>query len=75
MKNKTMDFICDVQILLSSLDYLNAELDEMAFRPGKDDDYNAVQMARLATSEKLHTLVQNFQNYLKYGVKDEEAEQ
>lgn len=75
MKNEAMNFVCDVQVLLSSLDYLNAELDELAFRPHDNDKYDAVQMARQATSEKLNKLVQNFQYYLKYGVKDEEAEQ
>lgn len=74
MKTEALDFISDVQVLLSSLDYLNEELDEMAYSRKDNDKYDAIQMARVATSEKLHKLVQNFENYLKYGLKVE-AEQ
>lgn len=75
--SKTLDAIGEIELHISALAELTQQLVDLSNypnSPGYYDKFNAIDYARVATQEKLTTLVKGFENYLRYGVKIEAVE-
>lgn len=72
--SKALDAIGEIQLYISALAELTQQLVDLSNYPDKYDQFNAIDYARVATQEKLTTLVKGLENYLRYGVKIEAIE-
>jgi hypothetical protein len=75
--SKALDAIGEIQLHISALAELTQQLVDLSNypdSPGYYDKFNAIDYARVATQEKLTTLVNGLENYLRYGVKIEAIE-
>lgn len=72
--SKALDAIGEIELHISALAELTQQLVDLSNYPDKYDQFNAIDYARVATQEKLTTLVKGLENYLRYGVKIEAIE-
>ena len=72
--NKALEQIGEIELYLSAVQELTQQLVDLSSYPDKYDQFNAIDYARVATQEKLNSLVSGLENYLRYGVKIEAIE-
>ena len=77
-KADAIEAIGEIQLHISALAELTQQLVDLSNyhdTPGYYNKFNAIDYARVATQEKLSTLVKGLENYLRYGLKIEAIEQ
>ena len=67
--SKALDTIGEIELYLSALAELTQQLVDLSSYPDKHDQFNAIDYARVATQEKLNSLVKGLAAYLEYGLK------
>lgn len=75
--SKALDAIGEIKLHISAVAELTQQLVDLSNypdSPGYYDRFNAIDYARCATQEKLTTLVNELETYLRYGVKIEAKE-
>ena len=72
--SKALEQIGEIELYLSAVQELTQQLVDLSSYPDKYDQFNAIDCARVATQEKLNSLVSGLENYLRYGVKIEAIE-
>lgn len=74
MSMKTLDAMGEIKSYIAAEQELTQQLIDLSNYPDQIAKFNAIDAARIATQEKLNTLVSGFENYLRYGLKVESIE-
>ena len=74
MSMKVLDAMGEIKSYIAAEQELTQQLIDLSNYPDQIAKFNAIDTARIATQEKLNTLVSGFENYLRYGLKVESKE-
>lgn len=69
-----LDMIGEIESHIEAVQELTQQLVDLSVYPDRQDEFNRIDTARLATQEKLNSLVKGFTYYLRYGLKVESIE-
>lgn len=67
--SKTLDAIGEIESYIAAAQELTQQLVDLSSYPDKMTQFNAIDAARIATQEKLNSLVKGLAAYLEYGLK------
>lgn len=73
--SKALDTLGEIESHVAALNELTQQLVDLSSYHDKLDTFNAVDTARVATQEKLASLIKGLSNYLRYGLKIEALEE